>query len=132
VDLLVVLDGPRPTVVHGNYDTYERMRLLQGADTETRGRGDTETKPEPAAKNAAGTDEKPKKRKRKFPYRKVEDLEAEIAEVEEEVKDLEEKLASPDLYREGDKVKETTRAFEETKERLALLYEHWEEAVELN
>jgi ATP-binding cassette subfamily F protein 3 len=41
-------------------------------------------------------------------------------------------MASPDLYRDGDKVKETTRAFEDAKGRLAQLYEHWEEAVELN
>ena len=36
------------------------------------------------------------------------------------------------FLRDGDKVKETTRVFEETKVRLAQLYEHWEEAVELN
>ena len=35
-------------------------------------------------------------------------------------------------YSEGDKVKETTRAFEEIKVTLQRLYEHWEEAVELN
>ena len=41
-------------------------------------------------------------------------------------------MASPDLDRGGDKVKETTKAFEAAKARLAGLYEHWEEAVELN
>ncbi len=41
-------------------------------------------------------------------------------------------MASPDLYRDGDKVKETTKAFEEAKAQLQQLYEHWEEAVELN
>ncbi len=41
-------------------------------------------------------------------------------------------MASPDLYRDGDRVKETTKAFEEVKVRLHQLYEHWEEAVELN
>ncbi len=41
-------------------------------------------------------------------------------------------MASPDLYRIGEKVQETTQAFEETKGRLQQLYEHWEEAVELN
>ena len=52
--------------------------------------------------------------------------------VETQLRDLETRLASPDLYREGEKVKETTDAFEQTKTRLAQLYEHWEEAVELN
>ena len=36
------------------------------------------------------------------------------------------------VYKDGDRVKETTRVFEQTKETLARLYEHWEEAVELN
>ena len=76
--------------------------------------------------------EKPAKRKRQFPYRKVEDLEADIAAAEGELRQLEEALASPDLYRDGERVKETTRSFEETKARLHQLYEHWEEAVELN
>ena len=46
--------------------------------------------------------------------------------------ELEQLLASPELYRDGDKVKQTTKAFEETKANLQQLYEHWEEAVELN
>ena len=41
-------------------------------------------------------------------------------------------VASPDLYRDGEKVKETTSAFEATKAKLKELYAHWEEAVELN
>ena len=45
---------------------------------------------------------------------------------------MEERLASPELYRDGDKVKQTTKAFEEVKAELAQLYEHWEEAVEMN
>ena len=48
------------------------------------------------------------------------------------LRELEERLASPDLYKEGDKVKQTTKEFEEIKIELARLYEHWEEAVELN
>ena len=60
------------------------------------------------------------------------DIEADIAAAETELRELEERLASPELYRDGDKVKQTTKAFEEIKAKLAQLYEHWEEAVELN
>ena len=62
----------------------------------------------------------------------MEELEADIAAEETRLKELEAALASPDLYRDGDKVKETTQAFEDAKVKLAQLYEHWEEAVELN
>jgi ATP-binding cassette subfamily F protein 3 len=126
-DLLIVLDNLRPSVIHGNYDTYEQMRVLRASEGPTKAK---EAKPASAA--PPPSEGKPKKRKRKFPYRKVEDLEAEIAHEEETVRELEELMASPDLYRDGDKVKQTTKAFEEAKARLAELYEHWEEAVELN
>lgn len=125
VDLLIVLEGGRARVIHGNYDTYERMRTLQP---------EAPTGPREVAKPAAngGVSTAPKKRKRRFPYRKTEELEAEIAAHETRVQELERLMASPDLYRDGDKVKETTRAFEDTKAQLQQLYEHWEEAVELN
>jgi hypothetical protein len=48
------------------------------------------------------------------------------------LRELETLLASPELYRDGEKVKDAMRGFEETKAQLKQLYEHWEEAVELN
>jgi ATP-binding cassette subfamily F protein 3 len=127
VDLLIVFENDgRVQVIHGNYDTYERMRALQ-EDMAPEKR----EKEKPAQRAAAAIATKPK-RKRKFPYRKVADLEADIAAQETRLRELEELLASPNLYRDGDKVKETTRGFEETKAELQRLYEHWEEAVELN
>jgi ATP-binding cassette subfamily F protein 3 len=128
IDLLLVLDGDgHVQVIHGNYDTYELMRAQQ---TETRNpKSEIRKKTEPretSAQPAKG------KRKRKFPYRKIEDLEAEIAATETEVQELEQLMASPELYRDGERVKQTTKAFEEAKAALKYLYEHWEEAVELN
>jgi ATP-binding cassette subfamily F protein 3 len=130
VDQLIVLDGDgHSQIIYGNYDTYEMMRAQQ----EEAAAGAAERKREAAARaTPASTAAAPQKRKRRFPYRKVEALEADIAAEETRVRELEERLASPDLYREGDKVKETMRTFEETKAKLAQLYEHWEEAVELN
>ncbi len=132
VDLLVVLEGGgRTRVIHGNYDTYQQMRALQ----------EPAPKPEtakmsvpaigPAADHQPGAAGK-SRRKRRFPYRKVEELEADIAAQEARLRELEKSLASPDLYRDGDKVKDAMRAFDECKQALRQLYEHWEEAVELN
>jgi ATP-binding cassette subfamily F protein 3 len=134
VDLLLVLDGQGDTqVIHGNYETYELMRAQQTEAPTSRererpeGRAGSRQRPESAASS-----EKKDKRKRKFAYRKAADIEADIASAETEMRELEERLASPELYRDGDKVKETTKAFEEVKAHLAELYEHWEEAVEMN
>ncbi len=132
VDLLLVLDGQGNTqVIHGNYDTYELMRAQQEA-----ARAESAKKKEAAApaksSSAASAATGKVKRKRQFPYRKTVEIEADIAAAETEMRELEELLASPDLYKDGDKVKQTTKEFEEVKVELARLYEHWEEAVELN
>jgi ATP-binding cassette subfamily F protein 3 len=133
VDLLIVLEGDgRAQVIHGNYDTYERMRAQQeAARAEAAPRKEADDS-RPAAGAAGSGPPARQKRKRRFPYRKVEDLEADIAAAETRLRELEQLLASPDLYRDGERVKEATRAFEETKGKLQQLYEHWEEAVELN
>jgi ATP-binding cassette subfamily F protein 3 len=132
VDLLLVLDGNGGVqVIHGNYDTYELMRARQEEARAAAPKKKEAAPARPAGNNHAAAAARPK-RKRKFPYRKVEDLEADIAAAETELRGLEELLASPDLYRDGERVKETTRAFEQAKAQLQQLYEHWEEAVELN
>jgi ATP-binding cassette subfamily F protein 3 len=130
-DLLVVLDGQGGAqVVHGNYDTYELLRARQeeAARAAPKKNGDVKRDGPRAASGPA----KKEKRKRRFPYRKVEELEADIVAAEAEVQELERQMASPDLYRDGEKVKQVTKAFEDAKAALAQLYEHWEEAVELN
>jgi len=126
VDVLIVLDGDGTArLIHGNYDTYERMRQSRGAEPAVEESADEvqERKPAPEVKA---------KKKRRFPYRKVEELEGDIAAAEVKLRELETLLASAELYRDGDKVKTTMQGFEEVKIRLQQLYEHWEEAVELN
>lgn len=129
VDMLIVFESDgRVRVISGNYDTYQMLGAAEGPAS-SRQRAESGNRVEAKV----STDEaKPAKRKRRFPYRKVAEIEAEIAALEEQVGQLERLLASPDLYRDGDKVKQTMQAFEETKAKLPPLYEHWEEAVELN
>jgi ATP-binding cassette subfamily F protein 3 len=115
-------------VIHGNYDTYEMMRAQQEAAEAPRKK---EAAPARPSNNHAAAPAK-QKRKRKFPYRKVAEIEADIAAAETQLQELEQLLATPDLYRDGERVKQTTKSFEETKDRLRQLYEHWEEAAELN
>jgi ATP-binding cassette subfamily F protein 3 len=72
------------------------------------------------------------KTKRRFPYRKVSDIENEIALEEERLVKLEAALAEPDIYRDAQRLKDAMNAFEDAKAKMAALYEHWEESVELN
>lgn len=124
VDLLIVLEGNGAArVIHGNYDTYERLRIA-----------DAPTKPKAAPSEPRADAPAPStpRKKRRFPYRKVEDLEAEISGQEAALREVERQLASTELYRDGERVKEAMSRFEQTKAALQRLYEHWEEALELN
>jgi ATP-binding cassette, subfamily F, member 3 len=132
VDLLLVLEGNGSVqVIYGNYDTYLRMQALRQDSSKTEKTPKKEANLETRGSEISAVKQKTK-RKRRFPYRKVEDLEADIAAAETRLRDLEKQLASPDLYREGEKVKDTMQAFADVKEVLKNLYEHWEEAVEIN
>ncbi|HEY3964231.1 MAG TPA: ABC-F family ATP-binding cassette domain-containing protein [Planctomycetaceae bacterium] len=115
----------------GNYTNY--------LDSLRRAREEVSTTAAPAAagksRNATDRDvtsAAPARRKRKFPYRKVDDLEAEIAASETRLAEFQEQLGNPDLYRDGQRVKEIREAFDAAQSDLARLYEHWEEASELN
>ncbi|NBO92600.1 MAG: ABC transporter ATP-binding protein, partial [Planctomycetia bacterium] len=137
-DLMLVLDGRGGTqLIYGNYDTYELMRTQQEAARKEKEQAEERRKA--AANRRAGdvspmnaSDKNKGKKKRKFPFAKPEDLEAQIGVAEAELKALEQAMASPELYRDGEKVKATTAKFEETKAKIADLYERWEEAVEFN
>ena len=135
-DLLIVFRGEPPApppgfangtteVVYGNYDTYELLRQARApADNPARFREGRSPR--------AGGSGKPAKPKRKFPYRKVPDLEADIARTERKVADLEAALQTADVYKDATRLRETMSDLEKSKDALAALYQHWEEAVELN
>jgi len=131
-DLLIVMEPDKVEVVYGNYDMYESLRATREAEeaAERKKKSAPSTNENKTSTSSAGV--KPAKRKRKFPYRKVEELELEVMEQEELVAELEAKLASPEIYRDANLVKDTMQDFEDAKEHLKTLYEHWEETMELN
>lgn len=128
-DLLIVFDSDlgRPEIVFGNYDTYELLR----ANREQAAREQKPKKPEAKAVETVVRPTK-EKRKRKFPYRKTAELEADIAATEAKITELEALLQDAEIYRNAAKFQETLDALEAAKQKLPTLYEHWEEAVELN
>jgi ATP-binding cassette subfamily F protein 3 len=132
-DRLIIVAGGRARVIEGDYETYQRL-AQQEAD-----RAQTTVAAAGAAAAAAsgkGTAEDGSKKtdrpRRKFPYRKLPDLEREIAEVEAEVATLEDLLGQPATWRDPVKAVSTQDRHKVLKENLARLYEHWEETVELN
>jgi ATP-binding cassette subfamily F protein 3 len=131
-ELLIVFENGTTEVVYGNYDTYELLRQAREKAGET---GNATRKHTEAASQTGGGRKPPEqtqKRKRKFPYRKVPDLEADIAKTEKKVADLEAAMQTSEVYKDATRVRDTMNELEATKNKLALLYQHWEEAVELN
>ncbi|MEZ6053753.1 MAG: ABC-F family ATP-binding cassette domain-containing protein [Planctomycetaceae bacterium] len=85
-----------------------------------------------ARKETAPATTKPEKRKRKFPYRKLDEIESDITREETLIEQLASDLADPEVHRYAERMREVQSDFDEAQERLAELMEHWEESAELN
>jgi ATP-binding cassette subfamily F protein 3 len=121
----------------GNYTNYLDSLRRAGEEAQrlrpvTNARGEAGGSPRGTARGGGSAPADPPRRKRRFPYRKVDDLEADIAAIESRVQNLQAELNNPDLYRDGPRVRLIKQNYEEEQARLAELYEHWEEALELN
>jgi ATP-binding cassette subfamily F protein 3 len=127
----------------GNYSNYidslKRAREEATREEASGGGGETQAtrrkEQEHASEmnaGAAGNESRGARRRRKFPYRKIDELETEIHAAESRLAQLQNELGNPDLYRDGQRVKETRETYDALQASLARLYEHWEEAVELN
>jgi ATP-binding cassette subfamily F protein 3 len=132
-DKLLVVEPHRFRVIDGNYETYIHL-LGEGLAQEARGLTSHETAVVKKAAEPSDTREtrKTERRKRKYPYRKANEVEAEIHEREALVETLQQLLIQPETLRDGAKVKQFNAELEEHQLKLPQLYEHWEEAIELN
>jgi ATP-binding cassette subfamily F protein 3 len=135
-DHILVAEPGRFRVIEGNYETYLHLRDLWAAEGEAT--TDAAQGPAKNGKRASGKAKQPgdgdgnQARKRRFPYRKVEEIEQDIEREEGEIAELHRLLALPETHRDGARVRELMAKVEEHQEKLATFYEHWEEASELN
>ena len=129
---ILVFEPGRWRLYDGNYTQYvDSMRRAAEELKAATARETAKGKEKPGESKGNPGPERVK-RKRKFPYRKVVDLEADIATLEARIATLQELLGNPDTYRDGQKARDVKDEFEAGQQRLAELYEHWEEASELN
>jgi len=122
-NLLVYEDG-RWFEYAGNYSAYVAFRQAI--------RAEQKAVPVKAAAKEAGKTEKEPRRKRKFPYRKVADLEGDIAAAEATLAQCQVDLAETAVHRDPNRLKAVMELYQTTQSQLETLFEHWEEAVELN
>jgi ATP-binding cassette, subfamily F, member 3 len=132
VDVLIVMEPGRVEVVYGNYDTFLLLEAnrQQAAAEEAARKAKNAPKVEAPTQTSATTAKG--KKKRKFPYRKANEVEQDIANCEARISELEQLLTQPEVFRDPAKLKQFMSELDSAKEKLPSLYEHWEEAVELN
>jgi ATP-binding cassette subfamily F protein 3 len=126
-DRIIFVANGRARVIEGDYETYQRLAAQEAEAASNAARAQAS---QPEASVDAGS--KGDRRKRKFPYRKPDDIEGEIGKVEAEVADLEDKLGMPATWRDPIKARSSQQRLDDLRVELARLYEHWEEALELN
>ncbi|MEZ6044776.1 MAG: ABC-F family ATP-binding cassette domain-containing protein [Planctomycetaceae bacterium] len=136
---VLVFEPERCRYYEGNYSDFQKFQ-----DSQKRESAPVKAAPKPAPtavvaapelKEAPAEQEQKKpasKRKRQFPYRKVEDIEIDIAEHEDLKSELEAKMVDPKIQRDGEQARLVFEEYESTCSELEELYAHWEEAVELN
>ncbi len=129
-DHLLIVDNGAVRVVEGNYETYQMMQKMAAEPSATVNGRKTGADGVRAAKPDV-TVAKPA-RKRRFPFRKVSDIENEIIERETKLHELHGQLAEPSIVRDGQRVRELKLEIEQQQVAIKTLYEHWEEASELN
>jgi len=137
---ILVVEPGRFRVIDGNYDTYLHL-VKQGMAADARASVAAQVAKKPSEKengsssaddDCRGRNEGRTRRKRKYPYRKVPDIEQEIAERESRIEEIHVSFGSAEVLRDGDAVKKLRQELDEHTAALPLLYEHWEEASELN
>jgi len=141
---LLLIEPERVRVIEGNYSTYQMLlgrNLEQDADSAESGRSEhPKNKPAPKVEKPtkpekSGKSEKSKResaKKRRFPFRKIRDIEDEIFERETCVEEMQKELLEPQVLRDGNRIREIKQRIDDEQAAIKTLYEHWEEASEMN
>ena len=116
------------------FSLCRRRRALDDPDAKNKSngvasykQGDSSKYAEQNFKSSQGRPAKPKqeKRKRKFPFRKVSDIEDEIFIRETRLQTLNEDILKPENLRDGVKMKALQEEIRAEEDAIKQLYEHW-------
>lgn len=128
---LLVFRPDRVLTIAGNFDTYRQLEQAKAVEDRERREGVRQGEKSRGSPMPSADNHQPA-RKRKYRYRKVADIEAEIATREADIERIHFELSNPEVLRQGPLVVALKQQLEEHQEQLAQLYDHWQEAIELN
>ena len=140
-DHLLIVEPDRVRVIEGNYAAYQLLLGSKAAEKAEEAGELSRTGPQksrPSAEKAnrgekpGNSAAKPGQRKRRFPFRKLDDIESDIFKRETRLAELHQELGQEENYRDGNRIRRIKDEIAEQQESLQTLYDHWEEASELN
>ena len=123
---VLVWEPDRWRLHDGNYSDYVDFRKRVEASNAPRS---SSPKSAPAKRPEKSES---RQRTRKYPFRKIEQIEADIAAQEDQLAAIEADMMLPETLRDGEKAKSIGEQYAKAKAELASLYEHWDEASELD
>ncbi|MEM9411880.1 MAG: ABC transporter ATP-binding protein, partial [Planctomycetota bacterium] len=126
-DHLIIFEPDRVFVFEGSYSEYKHSQ-----EKNKKEEAEMLAPFKKEQKKRQKEEQKQPKRKRQFPYRKVADIESDIKTHEGRIEELHFELANPAVLRDEAQVKLVKQELADTNDSLQKLYEHWEEAIELN
>jgi len=117
----------------GNYsDWQDHQRRQSAVSAAAKAAAPPPTPVVSSSATAIATNDSGPRRKRKYPYRKAEELESAVAECETRMAQVQAEMSDPATQRDGKRLHDLAREYDLLQMELARLYEHWEEALELN
>lgn len=129
---VISIDNKDVQYFEGNYSDYHAIRKIRADEAAARASAIAKS----ATNSEKGTERRPDvdkaKKKRQFPYRRIEEIEADIAAKEESIQQLQADMVDPNILRDGRRAKQVFDDLTAQQQDLAQLYAHWEEACELN
>ena len=141
-DHIMAVEPGRFRIVEGNYEAYQRLIQRGLAQPPTSGKpangsktskaGHTRTPSAQGIGSKNGEKKKPDQSRRRFGYRKLEDIERDIFDVESKIEAAQAELTLPETHRDGRRVRRLKDDMAAMQAQLKNLYAHWEEAGELN
>jgi ATP-binding cassette subfamily F protein 3 len=118
----------REATKEGNAGQTRKTERILPRPTATDGGQEKPGKPRTREERRAEAEARQRKSRAIAPLRaRLKELESEIAEIEARVRDLNDQMANPDLYRDSDRAREVARERKALEEQAASLYGKWEE-----
>lgn len=135
-DHILSVEPDRFRIFEGNYETYQhllRQETERAEVSEKSGNGAKASRNGEADKRQNNREENKSQRpRRRFRFRKIEDIERDIFDAEAKIEELHARLAQPETHRDGRLARQIKDEMAEMQAKLKELYAHWEEAGELN